>query len=1174
MRKGCFDFRFMVGLLAVAAGLLLTSQLAIADNVYATIRGYVTDATGAILPGVQVTATNTQTGATTSTTSQDNGRYEFLQLPVGTYSVSATKQGFKTYKSTAFTLDVNQIYELAVNMQVGTVNETIEVKAEAVQVETTSIQHQTVINSTEIVDLPLIGRNFVQLSQLAPGVMAASDRFGTNYATNGSQSQQNTYLVNGTDSNDIALNTPGLIPSPDAIQEFNLITSTINPEYGRNSGGIVNALIKSGTNSFHGDAFDFYRDTFLNDRNFFTVGPQQPIFHQNVFGGTFGGPVWKDKTFFFLSYQGTYNAVATPTVTTVLSPAQRSGLFSDIFAAPKAKTCGLGATAGNPTALGPCAPVQMVGEDGITHPAGTPYATLFPTGHIPSVDFSPIATGLLNQFVPLPNAPGNGFSFNPVTNSKTDQGIVRIDHNLTSSDQLWGDFIENNNRATQGLPFTGATLPGFGTFSTANTKEITIAHNHTFSPSMLNEIRLGFFRLNFDAVEPSQLIQPSSVGFTNITPQNPKAAQVPVIALTGLFTLGFSNNGPQPRKDQNYQVTDNFTKIMGNHTLKFGFDGRRFQVDNPFFARVDGSFSFAGSGAFSTHDPGADFLLGIPDSYNQGSGSIINARAYEYYGYGQDQWKFRKNLTLTLGAGYEIDTPFNNNQFGGKAFNCVIPGQQSTVFPTAPVGLNFPGDKGCTLSGTNTKYGHIGPRFGFAWAPDLGKISGGGTGKFSIRGGFGVYFNRYEEETALQNLGAPPFGLSSNGIADNGLSPSFGNPWSDVAGRGSINNKFPFTPPALGSNVDFTFFEPLSINTNSPTLSTPYAMNYNLTISREFAGNSVLSLGYVGSLGRHLYRAYEADPITLAGAAACAADLTGTCQNNRNIQHALFPQHSLLGADPSQCTKLNPLTKLPGGACFGSVGTQFTDGTSNYNALQVNLTKGMSHGLSLITSYTWGHSIDNGSSFENSGFGTRGTNPFFPNLNVGDSGFDARQRLVIGYVYNIPSLHHMANWAPDRIFGGWKMTGITTFQTGFPYNFSDSGFRDLTCDAFTFYGCPGNPNQNGPISSLDPRTSSFNKKPFFWVDPTQFSKPVLGTFGNAGRNSFHGPGINNWDFSLQKDTKITERTSFEMGIEGYNLFNHTQFNNPTSGNIESGNFQRILSAASGRLVQLRAKVFF
>jgi hypothetical protein len=1065
------------------------------------------------------------------------------------------------------------------------------VKAEAVQVDTTTMQQNTVIGAQQITDLPLLGRNFTQLEQLAPGVMSSSDRFGT-FSVNGSQTQQSSYLINGTDTNDIALNTPGILPSPDAIQEFNLISSTINPEYGRNSGGIVNALIKTGTNSFHGDAFEFYRDTFLNARNFFTIGPQQPIFHQNQFGGTFGGPIWKDKTFFFLSYQGTPNATGQTTTNTVFSPAERVGNFNSATAISFLRQSANGT------------PFPILGDDGVVHPAGTAWFGTGTTGsifncggsgagnvcpnpnfgNIGTSNFNSIAKNLMNTFVPLPNAAANQFSFSPFSTSKTHQGIARIDHNLTSSDLLWGVAIIQQNSSTQGLPFTGATLPGFDSFSTSGIKNFTISENHTFNNSTLNEFRLGYYRLNFDAVEPQKPVLPSSVGFVGIDPQNTKAAGLPTINLSGFFTLGFSDNGPQPRKDQNYQITDNFSKIIGKHSLKFGFDARRFQVDNPFFFLNNGHFDYGtGGGSFGTGYAPIDFLLGIPDDYLQNSGGSINARAYEYYGYAQDQWKARNNLTLTLGTGYQVDTPYQNKQFGGLAYNCIIKGQQSTVFPTAPQDLNFPGDPGCTNSGTTVKYGHIAPRFGFAWSPNLGLISGG-TGKFSLRGGFGLYFNRFEEETALQNLGAPPFGVGSLGASDVGGSPSFANPFNDVTGDPSVSeaNKFPFTPPAPGAPVDFTFFEPMSINTNDPNLSTPYAMNFNLGIQREFPSNTVVSLGYVGSLGRHLYRAYEGDPITAAGQAACK--LSPLCVATKTFQHIFFPSHTFLGANPTQCPTAN-------GDCFGSVGTQFTDGNSSYHAMQANLTKGLTHGLSLIASYTWSHAIDNGSGFENSGFGgsTRvGTNLLIPSLNVGDSGNDARQRLVLSYIYEIPSLHHVVNALPDRIFGGWKLTGITTFQSGFPFSINETGFRSLACDALSFYACPDNGNQLvSSVVTLDPRTSSFNNKPNFWFDPSSFARvpnctfiagvlqngSVCGQFGNTRRDSLHGPGINNFDFSLQKDTKITERTSFEVGIEAFNLFNHTQFNNP-SGRVSSSNFARITSSAASRIVQLRAKVFF
>jgi hypothetical protein len=1164
--------RHFAVVLAVALALMIAPQFAVADNVYATLHGVATDATGAIITNADVTATNTQTGVKTAVRSNDSGFYEFTRLPVGSYTVTATKQGFKTFKSTQFTLTVNQTYDLPVHLEVGSVSETVEVRAEAVQVETTSIQQQTLVGAQSIVDLPLIGRNFTQLEQLAPGVMASNDRFGT-FSVNGSQTQQSSYLVNGLDVNDIPLNTPQILPSPDAIQEFNLISSTINPEYGRNSGGVVNALIKNGTNQFHGNVFEFYRDTFLNTHNYFSS--VTPVFHQNQFGGTFGGPVWKDKTFFFLSYQGVRARTSVTQTTPVYSSAQRAGDFSAFLS----KTTNDG---------NKVTPFALIGDDGVLYPAGTRWICnpacanqiFHPTsanfGKLPTSNFNALAAGLMNQFVPLPNL-GNNFTFNPITNTIADQGIVRVDHNFSSADQIWGVAIFNHSPSNAQLAFTGATLIGWPEVDSREVKDYNLAWNHTFNTTTLNELRLGYARFNFDAVEPTTAAQPSSFGFTGINSQNTVSASMPRVSVTGLFTLGFSTNGPQPRKDQTYQFTDNFSKVIGKHTYKFGFDVRRFQVDNPFFGRNNGSFTFSTAAFNSSGNAGLDFLLGIPSTYSQGAGGVINARAYEYYTYGQDQWKVRNNLTLTYGAGYQIDTPFNSHQFGGEAVNCFIPGQQSTIFPTAPVGLNFPGDGGCNQAGgVQIHYGHIAPRAGFAYSPHWGLISGSGN-KFSVRGGFGVYFNRIEEEGALQNLGAPPFGVNSGGIADIAGHPSFAAPFVDISSGASLANKFPFTsfPQPGSTTVNWAKLEPFGLNTFDSNFTTPYSMNFNLSVQREFPANTVVSVGYLGALGRHLYRAYDANPITAAGQAACKA--TAACVANASLQHLLFPADSLFGNSN----------------VFGGVGQQHTDGTSNYNALQANITKGMTHGLSLIASYTWSHAIDNGSGLENSGFGgaNRGVNLLIPSLNIGDSAFDARQRLVLGYNYTIPNLHHLANWAPDKVFGGWKMTGITTLQTGFPFSVLDSNPSSLSADALDFFAGADSPNQVKGVTTLNPRNSTFGTLANYWFDPATFTAVptctfvagvlqngnVCGRFGNAGRDSFHGPGINNTDLALLKDTKITERTMVEVGIEGYNLFNHTQFCTATScvvTNIQSPNFGRILAAAPGRLVQLRAKITF
>ena len=346
-------------------------QPAKADNLYAKIQGTVIDPSGAALNGVKLTATNVGTNLAYNAVSGGDGNYVFLNLPIGTYRVTATSTGFRTYTATGITLVLDQIYQLNIKMELGQISEQVLVEAARVQVETTNTQLGTVINGDTIVDMPLNGRNWTQLQQFEPGVMSSSDRFGT-YSTNGSQTQQNSFLINGQDSNDLPLNTPVIIPSPDAIAEFSMVTNTINPEYGRNSGAVMNAAIKSGTNSFHGSGFEFYRDTFLNDKDFFTGKPQ--IYHQNQFGGTVGGPIWKNHTFFFFSYQGTrFRQPQATSTQTVYTPAERNGDFS---------ADGLAFTGNSPFPLyGDSASTCPV-SGGAQCPAGTAYSSLFSTGVI------------------------------------------------------------------------------------------------------------------------------------------------------------------------------------------------------------------------------------------------------------------------------------------------------------------------------------------------------------------------------------------------------------------------------------------------------------------------------------------------------------------------------------------------------------------------------------------------------------------------------------------------------------------------------------------------------------------------------------------------------------------------------------------------------------------------
>ena len=1158
---------------ALAVALLigpLGVQTAKADNLYARIQGTVTDPTGATLAGLKLTATNVGTNISYDSQSQADGSFVFLNLPVGTYKVVVSATGFRTFTATGITLTLDQVYILNIKLELGQISEQVVVEANNVQVETANTQLGTVINGDTIVDMPLNGRNWTQLQLLQPGVMASSDRFGT-YSTNGSQSQQNSFLINGQDSNDLPLNTPLIIPSPDAISEFSMVTDTINPEYGRNSGAIMNAAIKSGTNSFHGDVFDFYRDTFLNTSDFFTKKPA--VFHQNQFGATLGGPIWKNHTFFFFSYQGSrFRQPQTSNTQTVYSPGELTGDFSQ--GADVDPATGVPFIAESTV----MAPIALFGDSASPCPVGGPqcpansttYASLFSSGKIPTQDFNSIAQNLVTKFVPLPNAAANGFNFTAVQPGTTDQYLWQIDHTFSSKDSLRTYGFLQSSPTEETLPFTGSTLPGFPEVDSRHYKQFTASWTHVFSPTVLNELRFGYTRFNFAAVEPQTPVLPSSFGF-DINVQSPAGAGLPVISVVGnnpgqvSFTLGFSANGPQPRLDQTYQLDDNFSWVRGSHTFKLGYDGRRFHVTNPFFFDNDGNFSFNAGGQFTTGNAGADFLLGIPDSYFQSSGGFIDAGAQEHYLYAQDSWKAASNFTVNYGLAWQINGPLTDHFNQGRAINCFRPGQQSAIYPTAPVGLVFPGDNGCTSSGIYTGFTHFAPRLGVAWAPHasgpLGHLTGD-QGKFSIRAGAGIYYNQVEEELSLQNLTAPPFSLSDSGIGDIGGSPSFAAPFVDIAGRASIPNKYPFTPPPAGSNVDFTFFEPFSLNVLDPRFAVPYSVNYNLTMQRELPGQMILSVGYVGSQGRHLERAFELNPSTPGACAAIPSCISTT--SDRAQQGFFFAQNFKYPAVIPGA----PINEL----VFGSIGQQATDGNSKYNSLQASLNKRISHGLTFLLSYTYAHSEDNGSSFESSSFGTRGTNPFIPSLNWGDSQFDARHRLVASYDYEIPVPHMLSsNAAISKVFKGWRVAGNTTLQTGFPLNPADSGFRSGTCWEFSFYGCPDNPNQVAPIVISDPRSS----KTHLYFNPSAFAKATPGTFGNAGRNSFHGPGLDFTNLGLYKDIQIREHMRMELRLESFNTFNHVNFNLPNQ-NVNSSQFGRITSDGNigPRTVQLAGKFYF
>jgi hypothetical protein len=1166
-------------LVLIACFLIASPHTAFAVDVNGRIKGTVSDPSGAVLANITIVATNQDTGVKYTTVSSGDGNYVFNQLPIGTYSISANGAGFKGFSATGIKLNIDQEYVEPVRLEIGSASDTVSVQADAVQVNLTDIQLNNIVDSHQITELPLIGRAFTQLELILPGVQSSSDRFGL-FSVNGSQTQQSSYLINGADSNDLPLNSVALSPNIDALQQFNLVTGPLNAEYDRNSGAVVSTAIKQGTNQFHGDVFEFYRDTFLNTANFFqinrTTGQKLvPLFHQNIFGGTLGGPILRDKLFFFGAYQGTRQV--TPESggnVNVLSSAQRAGNFSGTTFSKNVIPATInipGCTSGVQTFA------SCFGSTGLN-------------GQLPTSAFNPISAAFLQSSVPLANSGSNGYTFTPVIPLTSNQYIGRGDYSLNQKNQFYFLGIYQKNAQTETLPFTGATVPGFGDKSSTIIQQFSGGYVRQLSSTAINDFEVHYTRFNFDTVEPQHVVQPSSLGFS-IIPQNQAAASVPTIAVAGLFTLGFSTNGPQPRIDQVYQLDDNFSKSMGHHSFKFGYDGRRFNVHNPFSARNNGSYSFSTTSNIDTSgSAGLDFLLGIPASYSQGSGSVIEAYAFLNYLYAQDTWKVTEKLTLSYGLGYQIDTPLHDLQHGGIGVTCYIPGQQSKVFPQAPKGLNYPGDPSCNnASGAVTHYNGFGPRFGFVYAPSLGILSGGDSRKLSISGGYGIYYNRTEEESSLQNLNDPPFGLNSAGAVDGtATNPGFANPYQNlnVAGSAGLSpNKFPFVPPVAGSNPSFSRYLPLSLSQAAPGFRSPYSQNFQLTLEREFPAQTVATISYVGTVGRHNQITIEGNPTTQAGHDACLAD--PACINISNQQSRNYPTHTQFGFPDPNFNNFNDVT---------SAGMISTEGASNYHAFQASVKKGLTHGLELQASYTFSHSLDNGSSFEGSGFGGtngRGYNQYYTPLNYGNSTFDGRHRFVIAPIYTVPFRHGGNTFSPvNLLLSGWQISGIATFATGLPFDISYAGgsSRSLWCSSSQyFYTCPDVPQQIAPLVTANPRVvSSFGNRTT-WFQGASFIPEPIGSFGNVSRNRYHGPGINNTNLVIAKNFALSGDgvRVLQIGMESDNVFNHTQFNNPNgsisavtfdANNVISNpavnTFGQITSAANARQTLLRAKIYF
>ena len=1235
----------------LATAALLIPTLLSAQGTGGRILGRVSDPSGAVLSGVKVVATNDATGVAHDAISNDSGDYVFPDLAVGTYSLTFDLTGFKKAVRHAITLDVNQVITLNMTMPLGTAQEVVDVTSEAPLVETSSTQLGAVVNNRSVNELPLNARDSYQFLQLQPGVQSQLGSSGGTFygsdsagavSVNGGRSRANNFSVNGGDANDQFVNLPTIQPTPDAIEEFRVISNTFDAEYGRNSGAVVNVVTKSGTNQWHGNVYEYFRNKVLNAQGYFnTVKPQ---FNQNQFGGTFGGPLRKDRTFFFVSYEGrrVRQGVSGDTVF-VPTPDERAGTFAGGIGGGISDQFVADALNGRPGCT-----AAITAQGGVTPVAGANWSDVFPVdgnsnANIPTQCMDPVALDLL-RFVPGANRPDGSYQAVPASADNQDQFTLRFDHHINDHQSFSFYYYYNDGKNFQ--PFynfqaSGANIPGFGASVGSRYQQFNPSHTWTINNALVNEFRFTYMRegqltfqhpqvtgsvqdscssaaaqaVCFNGTSDSSAINdlitstgidPTKAGITTGLPTSHTG--VPFIDVSGGFSIGNGWEGELPQVGNSFMWADNLTWVKGNHQFKFGADVRRSRFDQTLYYSVSGQSTFDGStsNAVQYGDNYPSYLLGLADSYIQGSAQRENVRSTGLYLFAQDSWKINPSLTLNYGLRWELDTPLTDVLHHVQTFR---PGQNTTQYPCVltadeqanfeastcadagvlPTGLVVPGDKGVPAGMTQTYYKAFAPRVGIAWSP-------GRSGKTSLRAGWGLFYNPMEQ-LVLEQFGAePPFGGSTF------LPSVFLN--TPFVAQGGVVNPNPFTgilSPKPGTPTDWASFRPMLLYGDfQPKMRTQYTAQYNLSIQRELAKDIVVQLGYVGSQGHRLLASHDINP----GNPQTCVDLNNISQywagqGNQALSDAyscgpffadnqfLLPANSiptgftlhmpygsaaqygpgnpdlnLVGLRPYSSPNCEPSTSVgcpvDGISVFSNIFAEDTIAASAYNSFQASVEKRFSRGLQFQAAYTFSKSLDWASSFEET------VNPFNFKASRALSLFNSAQRFVINYVWDIPARKYSG--IAGKVLDDWQVSGIIQFQSGFPIRLQTQDDNELISSLF-FLGAAA-PQMTGKVQILNPKTNGA-----YYLNPAQFADPTLGTFATTPRSICCGPGENQWDITVSKRIALSESRYFQFRADVFNLFNKTQFVNP-DGNFSNSTFGQVLQARDPRLVQFALKFYF
>ena len=1131
--------------------LLLTCTAAWAQKDTGGITGIVTDQSGAVISGAKVTITDVDRGTTLNTTTDAQGEYVVSPLKIGRYTVTIEKSGFRKTVVGPVTVDVQERPAVDAKLKVGSVSETITITTQGPQLETDTSDLGQVQDSRTIETLPLNGRNYAQLALLGAGVGPSEpgSRVETSYgfSSNGARSLQNNFQLDGIDNNsdlgDVLNGSSYVIqPSVDALAEFKVQTNAYSAEFGRGNGAVMNATIKSGTNEFHGDAYEFFRNDVLDASNAFDEFGRQ-AYQQNQFGATIGGPIIKNRTFFFGDYEGLRIRQALPQLSLVPTPAEISGDFSSFLTNTPAMAVDMNGNptnqvardcSGHPTYVGEIfnsrlAQASTLNPDGY---CGVPIgvnAAGQPTNIFPQSLIDPLAARLSALF-PAPNVNINGSNYlaEPKRTSDQNNFDIRIDHNLSARDFLFGRFSYEQQPGFLPSPFNNA-LDG-GAFQDGyqdnGYRSVAISETHTFSPNTINELRFGYnrinshrFQLNYDQDVAAQL------GFPGV-PYGPNNGGLPSISIDdGTAGIGSSGFLPSIEKQNAYQIAEDLTKVHGRHSMKFGVELRfiEFTIFQPAASR--GTLDFASD---FTDNPGAPttggeafatFLLGVPDG-----GSLTNMHDVDYHRenyawFAQDDIRVTPKLTLNLGLRYEIFTTVKArfNELANFDFaddSLVVPkGQDAVLTPT--LASLIPIQRTGTPGLISPDLTNFAPRLGLAYQI---------TSKLVLRAGYGIFYGG-EESGPFSNPSPgfnPPFFVTQEFTTPCFLSAANPNgPNCSIPGLSVLSQGFPAST-LVDPNTPTLFSE-------SMNLKTPYVQQWHLGFQYQLPSQMLLEVSYAGSHGSDLYGMYNGNQ---------AQPNVAFCTSNGNT--------------PENCPTA-PRRPFP--TIDGGIDTLRANGFSNYNSLQVHLEKRFSNGLQFGASYTYAHSLDDASS---ASLGSLNNGDFrdqlTPWIDYGNSDFDVRQRFVVNYAYELPfgqgkRFGGNARGVVNQIIGNWQVAGITTAQTGNWFTITDAVTNVSTSDGGGVVGyyevrpnVVGNPNGKPCVQGTVINTCAF-------ADNTTFF-----TFGNAGRNIVRGPGLQNWDFSVFKLFPIREQMHLEFRAEFFNIWNHV---NPLLGPAgESANSRR------------------